>query len=228
MPETILQQYAHQIFHEVRALGSGAYTVGISGVSGGGKSTIASWLHYYLRDAGFDAHVIHCDVYAHRTPAVNDQYRQELFNTGGAERLKSFLGSGFEIEFEALDTIARSFKSGQERLVLRSPAGRGSFAEYCHIFTSEPRVLIFDGTWSTNIVPVDYRIKINLTYEQTRKFREQRARDPINEFNEFVLSIEQELLDENTAPVDFLITDSTAIACHRPGQLTYQTDNTEQ
>ena len=140
MPETILQQYARQIFEEVRALGTAAYTVGISGVSGGGKSTIASWLNFYLRDAGFDAHVIHCDMYARRIPVENDRHRLELFETGGHESLKAFLGSESEIDFETLREIAARFKAGQKRLELRSPAGRGGYAEYCHIFDSEPRV----------------------------------------------------------------------------------------
>ena len=186
--------------------------VAVYGGSGVGKSEIASLLGYMLGQEGHPSYVMSGDNYPHRIPKENDAKRQEVYESGGQDALRAYLGSPQEIEFERVDAIVKDFKAGAQRISLKRMGREVGELWYDEVDFSDIEVLIIEWTHgnSDHFTGVDIPIFLHSTPEETLAHRKARARDGNvdSPFTTLVLSMEQELLDAQAPKAKIIVTKS--------------------
>jgi alpha-galactosidase len=186
------------------------YTLSFGGPSGSGKSETASLIGDMIEDnLNQQSRVVACDNYPLRPPSINDANREAIFETDGKEGLRRYLGTTEEIDFQRLIGLADSFKSGEDSITLRIIDRVNSVVYNDKSVTdvSALKAMIFEGTWSCLIKPVDLKVFLYATPEETMAHRKARNRDggvgsPIVET---VLGIEQEKLEHISREIAHLI-----------------------
>jgi uridine kinase len=180
--------------------------IAVSGPSGSGKSETASVLGSLFANSGFPSYVLSMDNYAIRPPRDNENYREKLFEDKGASGLNDYLGEEPEILYSRIRQIIDAFKSNSSQLDLRiidNPANRIQ-EEHLTLDSSKLEVLVLEGTWSGKTT-ADVKVFIDKNFNETLEHRKKRARDPLTEFGEIVLSLEQQKLLAIKAQVDIVV-----------------------
>jgi uridine kinase len=111
----------------------------------------------------------------------------------------------YEVKLDFLDSNLRSFKLGEQ--MIYKPLVY--FEEDC-MTTEEMAVgglvaLIAEGTYTSLLRFVDFRIFIDRGYHQTLEARKQRARDKFDEFIVDVLEREHLIISEHKKKADVII-----------------------
>ena len=138
-----------------------------------------------------------------------------VYQKAGRKALGEYLGTDREQNYDEVSQILADFKSGKQNIYLKR-MGRSEDARwYDCIDFSSISVLIVEWTHGGNqrLDPVDIRILLNSTPEETREHRRSRARDGKTDsaFTTMVLEIEQMELDERAS--------SAAIIVSKAGEL---------
>ncbi len=124
-----------------------------------------------------NAMVLHQDDYFHLPPAENAARRRKDF---------AWVGRG-EVDLELLATHVRAFKRGD------SP--------FSAVVT-----LIVEGTYVTRLPELELRVFIDRDYRATEADRRARARDPIDEHTDRILSIEHQIIRADMPLADLVLT----------------------
>jgi uridine kinase len=159
--------------------------IGIAGESGSGKSEIAVELIRFLEEKKIPAVMFQQDDYFFYPPKTNEEARRRSVKSVG-------LG---EVNLRLLDEHMGHFKRAPES-VLQKPL----VVFHENRITRETidpmafEVAIVEGTYTTLLKNVDWRVFIDRSYKDTIDDRKERSRDTIDEFSEQVLELEHKII----------------------------------
>ena len=183
--------------------------VTVCGGSGVGKSEIASLLSYYLKEFGIGSYTLSGDNYPRRIPAQNDAERLRVFRRGGRAALDAYLGSDAEIDFQEVEEIVASFKSGQEEIWLKRMGRTEDALWYEKVDFREVSVLVIEWTHGNSdcYQGVDIPVLLNSTPQETLAHRAARGRDGGTDspFTMMVLELEQEKLKKQAKKAKLIV-----------------------
>lgn len=170
----------------------------VCGGSGVGKSEIASILAFWFNSIGIGTYTMSGDNYPHRIPKLNDAERLRVYEEGGEDALRAYLGSQAEIDFEEVGRIVAAFKRGESPIALKRMGRSEEELWYDDVDMSGTNILIIEWTHgnSDNYEGVDIPIFLDSTPEETLAHRRARARDGAvdSPFTTMVLMMEQDML----------------------------------
>ena len=142
-----------------------------------------------------------------------------VYIEGGTRALRSYLGSAAEIDYDDINGILKSFKSGAGHIWLKKMGRSASDLRYEETDVKDIKVLILEWTHGNNknLKYVDIPILLNSTPEETLKYRLLRGRDGQTDspFTMLTLKLEQELLDSQTDRAAIIMSKSGRICCRR-------------
>ncbi len=171
-----------------------AFTV--AGQSGAGKSEIAWELAQLLEEAGHRAYIFQQDDYFVYPPRTNHKRRLDDIQWVGTQ----------EVRLDLLDEHLAAFKSDGPRVIEKPLV----IFDEDRIVTEQVDlspfdVVIAEGTYTTLLKNADYRVFIDRDYHDTLADRKERGRDPIDEFSEQVLKIEDGIISRHRDLADFIV-----------------------
>lgn len=181
---------------EDRLSGVDKFVVTVAGESGSGKSELASEITRINREKGLPTGILQQDDYFVFPPQTNHEMREKNIDQVGT----------YEVKLDFLDSNLRSFKNHEETIykplvdynadsITTELKGIGDY-----------QALIAEGTYTTILNFVDFRIFIDRDYRQTYENRKQRGRDKMEPFVEEVLEREHEIISSHRDHADLLIT----------------------
>ena len=186
------------------------FVVSVYGGSGVGKSEVASLLSYYFNQLQIGSYTLSGDNYPHRVPQENDAKRLRVFEEGGEEALRNYLGTVKEINFEEIGGIIKEFKEKKDQISLKRMGREKSELWYDQVDFSNTNVLIVEWTHGNNknLQGVDFPIFLSSTPAETLAHRRARNRDGAvdSEFTTLVLNIEQKLLESQATRAKMIVT----------------------
>lgn len=195
-----------------KANGQEKIVVCVCGGSGVGKSEIASLLSYMMTQEGMKSYVMSGDNYPHRIPSENDAMREKMYEEGGEERLKAYLGSQEEIDFEKVDGILKAFKDGAATISLKRMGRTKEELWYDDVDFSDTEILFIEWTHGNSdlLSQVDIPVLLNSTPEETLAHRKARNRDGAvdSPFVMMVLRLEQEMLKAQAHKAKIIVSKS--------------------
>lgn len=171
------------------------FTLTVAGESGSGKSELASEIARFLTEAGQPAGVLQQDDYFVFPPNTNHEMRRNNIEQVGP----------YEVKLDFFDSNLRSFKMGEQTIY--KPL---VYFEEDRMTTEEMAVgefvaLIAEGTYTSLLHFVDFRIFIDRDYHQTLEARKRRARDKFDDFIVDVLEREHLIISEHKKKADVII-----------------------
>ncbi|MDH3215381.1 MAG: hypothetical protein OEN01_03710 [Candidatus Krumholzibacteria bacterium] len=181
----------------------------IAGESGGGKSEIASELSRFYGDAGCDVFVFQQDDYFYYPPKTNDGIRKKDIN---------HVGTG-EVDLALLDEHLKVFRRSSATAINKPLVifEEDRITEES-IAPNDYGVAIAEGTYTTLLQNVDYRVFIDRTYEDTRDDRIARRRERIDDFSEKILRIEHEIITAHKPLADFIVSKEFTVTLTEGGK----------
>jgi len=196
----VITEYHKQAAAQAMATLEGRLTnepigIAVSGESGSGKSETAQVLGELLEAKGKKVVVLGQDDYFKLPPKTNGAHREKDI---------SWVGSG-EVKLDVMDANMKAFKGAEisvekplvyfeEDRITEETLGGGPYD-----------VVIAEGTYTSLIESVDFRVFIDRTYHQTKKARIRRARDEVVGFIEQVLEIEHKIISAEKSRADVVI-----------------------
>ena len=133
----------------------------------------------------------------------------KAYQEAGRKALAGYLGTEKEQDYEQINSILKTFKSGEEKIFLKRMGRSEEERWYDEVDFSDTDVLIIEWTHggNRNIEGIDIPILLNSTPEETREHRRLRARDGKTDsaFTTMVLEIEQAELDERASSAAIII-----------------------
>jgi uridine kinase len=168
----------------------------VAGESGAGKSEIAYSLAEYMEQNGWKTGILQQDDYFFYPPKTNAAKRVEDIKHVGIQ----------EVRMDLLDENAADFKKGK-RVIMKPLVIFEEDRITEEVMNLEGKeVLIAEGTYTTALEQVDFRIFINRDVNDTREARLERNREKQDEFLEKILQIEHEIISKHKALADIIIT----------------------
>ncbi len=171
------------------------FAVSVAGESGAGKSELAYEIYRLLNERGIKTGILQQDDYFVFPPKTNHEMRRRNLEQVGP----------YEVKLDFLDSNLRSFKRGE------SPVYKPLVIfDQDRITTEEMEVgdlavLIVDGTYTSLLRFVDFRIFIDRDYHQTLEARKRRARDKFEPFVENVLEREHQIISRHKELADLVV-----------------------
>ena len=182
----------------------GRYGITVAGESGSGKSTIAAAIAEAFEQRGKRCVVLQQDDYYLLPPMTNDRERRSHADWRGVK----------EVRLDFLDQQMKTILDGAEEIV--KPVS--VYAEDCfkqeHLSTQNVDIVVVEGSFVSLLQHAHVRVFIDRTYNDTRAFREQRARDAaeLDAFTESILQIEHEIIAAHKPLADVIVTKEGKIA----------------
>ncbi len=169
--------------------------VSVSGESGAGKSEMALEIRRLLTGDGIKAEILQQDDYFVFPPKTNARMRRNNIEQVGL----------YEVKLDFLDSNLRSFKKG-EGIIYKPLVDFDADSISCEeLDLSGTEVLIVEGTFTSSLDFVDYRIFIDCNFRQTLEARRERNREEFDGFIEDVLVREHEIIKEHKSLADIVI-----------------------
>jgi uridine kinase len=171
------------------------FTLTVAGESGSGKSELASEIARLLTAAGQSTGILQQDDYFVFPPKTNHEMRRRNIEQVGP----------YEVKLDFLDSNLRSFKNGDS--ILFKPL---VYYDEDRMTTEEMPVedfvaLIAEGTYTSLLSFVDFRIFIDRDYHQTLEARKRRARDQFDDFLVDVLEREHQIISKHKERASVII-----------------------
>lgn len=170
--------------------------ISVAGESGSGKTTLSKVFAQILMDRGLRVLVLHQDDYFILPPKRNHEARLHDF---------SLVGSG-EVRLKLLDKHINKVKN---KTVISLPVPHMDWATDTEqtrlVDVAGVDVILVDGTYTSLLKEVDYKVFINTNYQQTRKKRINRNRETVTPFIENVLKKESNIIQQHYVLADIVI-----------------------
>ena len=178
-------------------------SLAIGAESGAGKSEIGHTVakSLFQSEQRLKSFIVHTDDFF----ALPHKERNELRNKSNLDSV-----GPSEIDFDELNYVLKSFRSGGQILVPILEFITSSAYKLLVDFR-EVQVLICEGLYAP-MLDVTYKIFIDLTYHDTMEFQARRGKEVANEFRMKVLEKEHQAVSELRAHVDYLITKDYALS----------------
>jgi uridine kinase len=179
----------------------------VAGQSGSGKSEVAEALARLFDEAGKRVFIFQQDDYFYYPPRTNHNRRVDDIAWVGTQ----------EVNIKLLDDHVSAFKVAPT-VLLEKPLVL--FEE--NSITSEMvdlsrfDVLIAEGTYTSLLQNVDYRIFIDRDYHDTLEDRRERGRDVLDEFSDRVLKIEDRIISKHKALAHFIVNKDFSVEVVEP------------
>ena len=171
------------------------FAISVAGESGAGKSELAFEIARLLNKRGINAAVLQQDDYFVFPPKTNHEMRRRNLEQVGT----------YEVKLDFLDSNIRSFKHGEKQIYKPVVI----FDEDCIIVEEKDvgdlKVLIAEGTYTSLLSFVDFRIFIDRDYHQTVETRKRRARDEFEPFMQDVLEREHLIISKHRKLADVIV-----------------------
>jgi uridine kinase len=185
------------------------FVITVAGESGAGKSELASEIARLLTEQGLKTGVLQQDDYFVFPPKTNHEMRRRNLEQVGPQ----------EVKLDFLDSNLRSFKRGENPIykpLVNFDEDRITTEE---MDTSDLKVLIAEGTYTSLLQFADFRVFIDRDYHQTLEARRRRARDKFEPFILDVLEREHQVISQHKALADVVIpADFGSIQLQEPGR----------
>ena len=191
-------QRAIEICEELIPRIKGRFTVAVAGESGAGKSEVAWEIDRYLKDRGIPAGILQQDDYFVFPPKTNHEMR----------RINLAQVGPFEVKLDFLSSNLRSFKRGESPIYKPLVIFDEDRITDEELDVADWRVLIAEGTYTSTLKFVDFRVFIDRDYHQTLEARKKRARDKFEPFVLEVLEREHGIISKHKALADAVIDES--------------------
>lgn len=171
------------------------FTLTIAGESGAGKSVLAIEIARLLTESGRPTGILQQDDYFVFPPKTNHEMRRRNIEQVGP----------YEVKLDFLDSNLRSFKQGATAIF--KPL---VYYDEDRMTTEEMDVagfsaLIAEGTYTSLLTFVDFRVFIDRDYHQTLEARKRRARDKFDDFIVDVLEREHQIISQHKSRADVVI-----------------------
>ena len=169
--------------------------ISIAGESGAGKSEIAWSLKQKLEDSGYKTLILQQDDYFVYPPKTNAGMREQNIEHVGVS----------EVHLDKIDRNLRKIMAKDKWL--RKPL----------VLYDEDRittetiplegilVVIVEGTYTTLLKNIDYRVFIDRNFRDTRHSRKERSRESQDAYLEKILRIEHEIISKHKKMSDILV-----------------------
>lgn len=189
--------------------------VALGGESGAGKSEVAEYLKFLLRQEGIWALTLPGDAFFKLTPAQNHQVRLKAYHEG---RLKEYLGPN-EVDIEKLNSILnQAVRRRNKKVFVPSDSRRLHSRRYESVpvnLTAED-VIFVDLTYSILLKNTNLKVFFESDYKRRLQEIKERniARDPDQDFTFIlkVLEIEHRIIQKLRKEADLLITNNYEVA----------------
>jgi uridine kinase len=190
------QALADEIIAKLNFSKQRSIAIAIAGESGSGKTTLSEALNQALMQKSFKTIILHQDEYFHLPPAENHQKREEDFSWVGPK----------EVKLNLIDEHINIIKHNtQTQLSLPKMNWEEDRQETQQVDIKGVEVVIVEGTYTSFLNEVDYRVFINTNYQQTRKNRIVRGREEVTDFIEQVLEKESKIIQEAIINADIVV-----------------------
>lgn len=173
----------------------GRYSISIAGESGSGKSELAFEVARLLTERGYKADVLGQDDYFVFPPKTNHEMRRINLEQVGP----------YEVKLDFLDANIRSFKREESPIYKPLVIYDEDRITYEELDVADLAVLIAEGTYTSLLQFIDFRIFIDRDYHQTLESRKKRARDKFEPFVEDVLEREHKIISEHKVLADVVV-----------------------
>jgi uridine kinase len=171
------------------------FTMSVAGESGAGKSELAYEIHRLLNERGIKAGILQQDDYFVFPPKTNHEMRRRNLEQVGP----------YEVKLDLLDSNLRSFKRGETPIYKPLVVFDEDRITTEEMEIGDLDVLIAEGTYTSLLRFVDFRIVIDRDYRQTLEARKRRARDKFEPFVEDVLKREHQVISQHKALADLIV-----------------------
>jgi len=176
----------------------------VAGESGTGKSEVAQAIRDELEAHQIKTRIIGQDDYFVLPPHSNDTRRRKD---------PDWLGPQFEVKMDLLEQHITDAEQGKKAIVKPLIDYQENTITEERISLTDVKVIIVEGTYTSLLNPVDKRIFIDRTWEESLAHRKKRNRgeevgDP---FIEGVLTKEHKIIAEHKHLADILITNEYEI-----------------
>lgn len=171
------------------------FALSVAGESGAGKSELAFEIARLLNKRGINAAVLQQDDYFVFPPKTNHEMRRRNLEQVGT----------YEVKLDFLDSNIRSFKHGEKQIykpVVIFDEDRIIVEEKD---VGDLKVLIAEGTYTSLLSFVNFRIFIDRDYHQTFETRKRRARDEFEPFMLDVLEREHLIISKHRKLADVIV-----------------------
>ncbi len=195
---------ATEIFEALKEKVPGSRTaITIAGESGSGKSEIASELAKCFETIGLKTKILQQDDYFYYPPKTNHSMREKDIK---------HVGTG-EVKLELLDEHLHCFKHSPQNIIAKPLV----IFDEDRITTEEMdpsvfTIVIAEGTYTTLLKNVDFKVFIDRNYNDTREDRIGRKRDVIDEFSNQILEIEHEIISKHKSLASFIVQKDYSVA----------------
>jgi uridine kinase len=172
------------------------FVITVAGESGAGKSEIAASIAEKLAGSGYKSLIFGQDDYFRLPPKTNAKQREKDISWVGPD----------EVRLDLLDRNIKDILEGMTKI--RKPLvdfNADSIGEE-EIETSDYKILIAEGTYTTLLAHADCRVFIDRNKWDTKEARQKRNREKQDEFLEKILSIEHEIISKHKQKADIVIT----------------------
>ena len=163
------------------------FCISVAGESGAGKSEVAQELARLFKKMNIKAGILQQDDYFIFPPSTNHEMRRRNLAQVGP----------YEVKLDFLSSNIRSFKRNESPIfkpLVNFDENRITTEE---LDTSDWKVLIAEGTYTSLLQFVDFRVFIDRDYHQTLEDRKRRARDKFEPFVLDVLEIEHNIIAQH-------------------------------
>ena len=171
------------------------FTMTVAGESGAGKSEVAWEVARLFKERDIQAGILQQDDYFVFPPKTNHEMRRINLEQVGP----------YEVKLDFLSANLRSFKRGESPIYKPLVIFDEDRITDDELSVGDWQVLIAEGTYTSLLKFVDFRVFIDRDYHQTLEARKKRARDKFEPFVLDVLEREHNIISEHKALADAVI-----------------------
>jgi uridine kinase len=170
-------------------------TLTVAGESGSGKSELASEIARMLTEAGTPSGILQQDDYFVFPPKTNHEMRRNNLDQVGL----------YEVKLDFLDSNLRSFKRGESPIYKPLVIYDDDRITFEEMDVAGYDVLIAEGTYTSTLRFVDFRVFIDRDYRETLEARKRRARDQFEPFIVDVLEREHQIISTHKTVANIVV-----------------------
>jgi uridine kinase len=171
------------------------FTITVAGESGSGKSELASEIGRILTERDIKSGILQQDDYFVFPPKTNHEMRRNNLEQVGP----------YEVKLGFLSSNLISFKRNESPIYIPLVIFDEDKITTEEMDVGEFQVLIAEGTYTSLLNFIDFRVFINRDYHQTLEARKRRARDKFEPFVEDVLEREHQIISQHQSLANAII-----------------------